>query len=384
MKKACYLVWLSLSGTIHRLRHDLGRELVVGFSALILLGLFTYVFGDFLTIKTADLPASLQSNLSQGFGIILLGLTTLVCSRLLRQDRSSHQSFYNAASRMGESPGTLRLYRYLWWGLQVAFFYGLAWWVMRRFIHVIPSTLLMGAQIFFLSALLGSLLVRTPSSSSGNAGSGAFPKPWQPPQQPASPQRTLFSWRWYQMLHRNRLTRLTLGVGLVFAAMSGLNEWRSGPFFLTVLAALIAGLFAAMALAFQMEDDVRALWAERGMGLSDDEYQGAYRRLGRTLGLILGTAASMSFSLNRMVAGIPMDPTLMTQVFAAAALAPYIMPGLLFQIDPRRPAIQAMTCGLLTLFLGTAILAHWLAIALPPLLVYYTQNYQKGQFYRAS
>ncbi len=384
MKKACYLVWLSLSGAVHRLRHDLGRELVVGFSGLILLGLFIYVFGDFLTIKTADLPPTLQSNLSQGFGIILLGLTTLICSRLLRQDRSSHQSFYNAASRLGESPGILRLYRCVWWGMQVVFFYALAWWVLRRFIHVNPSTFLVVSQIFFLLTLLGSLLITANSPSRVDTGSSAIPKPWQPPQHPTSPQRTLFLWRWYQMLQRNRLTRLTLGMGMVFSAVSGLNELRSGPFFLTVLAALITGLFAAMALAFQMEDDVRALWAERGMGISDDQYQTAYRHLGLTLGLIFGAVTAIFFSLNRIIGNMPIDPILVIQVFAAATLAPYIMPGLLFQIDPRRPAIQAMTCGLLTLFLGTAILAHWLAIALPPLLVYYTQNYQRGQFYRAS
>jgi hypothetical protein len=59
------------------------------------------------------------------------------------------------------------------------------------------------------------------------------------------------------------------------------------------------------------------------------------------------------------------------------------MPGLLFQIDPRRPAVQILIVFMAGLFIGTAVIAHWLAVLLIPLLATWAQRYQADRFYRA-
>jgi len=55
----------------------------------------------------------------------------------------------------------------------------------------------------------------------------------------------------------------------------------------------------------------------------------------------------------------------------------------MFQIAAERPSLQIMTIALIGLFLGTAIFAHWGAIALLPIALTYAKQYQQNNFYRS-
>ena len=69
-----------------------------------------------------------------------------------------------------------------------------------------------------------------------------------------------------------------------------------------------------------------------------------------------------------------MIPTTM----ASAAMAPSMIPFLLWQIDVRRPLIQMLTCLMASLFVATAIIATKAAFLLwPAVLVFLAQEQGK-------
>jgi hypothetical protein len=59
------------------------------------------------------------------------------------------------------------------------------------------------------------------------------------------------------------------------------------------------------------------------------------------------------------------------------------MPFLLFQIDVRRPYIQAVAALMLGMIGMTAVYAHWIGVLLAPLFRYYASNTQADRYYRA-
>jgi hypothetical protein len=77
------------------------------------------------------------------------------------------------------------------------------------------------------------------------------------------------------------------------------------------------------------------------------------------------------------------DNALLLKIFLISLIGPLLAPAVMFQLEPRRPAISLLALFFINLFLGTAVLAHPISIILLGFLIYYANGYQMNRYYRA-
>lgn len=356
-----------------KLRYDLGRELVVLISSLVLLGLFVYIFRDFLTEKLKVIPPEAQAGIAQSFALILLMLTGLAFASPIYKLWRDEPTLRSLAYRSGEEPGVIRNFLLIQ-TLSIFVLYFGAYWslVGLRFGNwsLITACLLQGASILFAGGRFLFFGIRKPKED-------AF-KPLLDDRQNTR-RRTMTSWRIKQITLRNRLARLCLALSLVISAASAVFLFSGTPFALSVLLSMASGLLVAAALSFQLEEDMRAIWFEKQIASSHEEYVAAYQSISLSLGLalagfitVLCLPALLSLSLSDAL-----------KLGVIAAIFPAIFPAVMFQIAPERPILQIMTIALIGLFLGTAVFAHWASLIILPIAIVYAKQYQSNNFYRS-
>lgn len=371
------LIYQHNKQNIIRIRYDWGRELLVIASTGILLGLFYYIFHDFLHEKLSDLPAALRLAIADRLVMVFLlslGIWNSSRIRALFQDGPGWASF---ALRSGEEPVVVSWFQRVQALLVILVSYGLFWY-------------------FFAAAFIQWPLARCILLQAVSLGLGALFYLWIGPAQgqtlgqtlkpilkdpPSSRAHTLRSWRWFQMLQRNRLCRLCLALSLCLQLLIGVMHGLAWPLFLAVLATMLSSALLAWAIAFQLEEDMRAVWFERQMGCSHEEFVRVYEQLSLMLGLGLGLISLLMAVIGGVPARVPLTEWL--KLLPIAALFPLITPSIMFQVAPDRPLLQILTSSLIGLFLGTAIYASAWAILLVLVAIRYAKTYQKDNFYRS-
>jgi hypothetical protein len=354
--------------SLTRIRYDLGRELVVIASTGILLGLFYYMFHDFLQDKLNDLPIGLREIIATRLrAVIMLGLGLWVGGRLNNLYRAE-PGWAHFALRSGEEPGVVRAFRLGQSLLLIAVSYGMFGYFFQPELFLqIGSLVLAGATFLVMRS-------RKESTSSQTLKPILSDKT-------ESRTSTLRNWRWFQIIQRNRLCRLCLTISLVLQLLIGIMHGLGWPLFLTVLVTMIASGIMAWTLAFQLEDDMRAIWFERQLGCSHEEFVKVYEHISWRLGLGLAVLSLLTLLATGVPGRVPVGEWL--KLLPIAALFPLITPAIMFQVAPERPLLQILITSLIGLFLGTAIYAHILSIVLVPIAITYAKNYQKDNFYRS-
>jgi hypothetical protein len=326
------------------------------------------MFHDFLQDKLNDLPTQLRELIATRLrAAVMLGLGLWVGGRLssLFRDEPGWADF---ALRSGEDPWVVRAFRLGQSLLLILVSYGIFWYFFQ------PELILQIGSLLLASLTLVIMRNKKEGTSAQNL------KPILRDAE-ESRARTLRSWRWFQIMKRNRLCRLCLGISLVIQLFIGVMHGLGWPLFLTVLATMLASALLAWAVAFQLEEDMRAVWFERQLGCSHEEFVKVYEEICWMLGLGLALLSLMT----ALVTGVP-GRTPLTEwlkLLPIAALFPIITPAIMFQVAPERPLLQILITGLIGLFLGTAIYAHALSILLVPIAITYAKNYQKDNFYRS-
>lgn len=359
--------------SVLKLRYDLGRELVVLISSAVLLGLFAYIFRDFLNDKLRAIPPSEQAAIARVFAtVLLLMVGPLVAAPIYRlwRDDPSLRSF---ALRSGERPAIIKGFLGLQTLILIIFAYVLYWQLVG-----IPWgkwELTYALMWQGLSLILGFLRLALHREKS----SPIF-KPLLD-DSPSKRLKTLTDWRWKQIFLRNRLAKLCLGLAFFLQVASGvlLAPPLRAPFPLAILIAMASGLLIACAPSFQLEEDMRAIWFERQIACSHEEYVAVYQRICLRLAVGFGISAVVIALLVRGFEAAPETLKLMP----ITALFPLLLPAVMFQIAPERPLLQIMTIALVGLFLGTAIFAHWGSIVVLPVALTYAKQYQQNNFYRS-
>jgi hypothetical protein len=162
-------------------------------------------------------------------------------------------------------------------------------------------------------------------------------------------------------------------VASLFFLPTLLPSFHVAPLFVRALWALAGGWFVSGALVIHVADDLRSGWCDRALGVSHREFIQIYEILAAcfTVVLVLWFFLLSHLSLDGLRLGI------------IAATPTLIMPWLSLQIDGRRPLINSVVMVLGSLFLGSAILAHWFGLLLFPLVRSYAHQSQAGRYYRA-
>ncbi len=360
-----------------RIRYDWGREMLVLSSTGILLGLFYYIFHDFLHTKLNDLPESLRQGISTRLmATVLLGLGAWIAGRLaqLFKDQPGWALF---ALRSGEQPSVVDAFRRCQALLILVLSYGFFWLALApSFVHwSLQDSVILQSSSLAIAALLFFFMRKNPAPG---------PSKWLQPilnDKLVSRAQTLRTWRWYQMLRRNRLCRLCLGLSAFVQILIGIMHGLGWPLFLCVLATMLASALLAWAVAFQLEEDMRAVWFERQLGCSHEEFVRVYQELCWFLGLGLALLSLALALIGGVAAREPASEWL--KLLPIACLFPVITPSIMFQVAPDRPLLQILITSLIGLFLGTAIYANVLAIFLVAVAIHYAKTYQKDNFYRS-
>ena len=359
-----YLYAYSVLTPWRRVRYDLGKEITVLLCALVVGATFIYIFHDFLNHAVATISATMRASFARVAA--LLG-TTVVAFRLgkfLR--RASSDRYCQLQRQLGASPRQLHIFLLLRASGALLLSSTIVVLLYHSLLRVTPDTPFL--LVLPLALLLGA-------SSTHRALR-------QPQPQRRAHQHTLFSWRWQQILHGERLL---LGSAASLALSCFPLSYFNAPLPVFGCVALCCGLLASFSLAAQAARDAQFAWAERNFGISHAQYVRTCEQIGAHLGLCCALLCMCSVTSGQLLLATQPLTLLVVAVKVAllAALAPLLMPLLLFQIDVRRAAVQFIVVTLCTLFIGTAILASWFGVLLYPLLRWYALRCSEGRFYRA-
>jgi hypothetical protein len=397
--QAASLYLCVIKGFFRRVRHDLARELTVAVASSVVLATFAYVFDDFLNAEVAKISPSMRDAFAAALVPVVLALATATAASWGRRAVKSELAYGAWAKRVGTEGGSTR-------GLDVAVVitivgcvHGTAWWIVLERLATPPAPWLVGGALAAAS-LAFALAPAKSRRSVGEAGlaplitvddrSGS-------PTQDATKVRALATWRLGLLARRLVPARFAFAACVVLLLPAFFSAYRGLPVFVAGASALAAGIAAAAALAFQLAEDLRHPWQERGAGVSHDQFVAAWERVAYVVAGVVAVVAAAA-----CLAGAALAPAL-TPVSAggAAALAPWPLvdgtlkvalltalpvlcaPWLMLQIDGRRPAVVMVPLALVTAFVGTTVLASWLGLLLLPLLRYYAVRSQAGRFYRA-
>jgi hypothetical protein len=382
---------LSVLAFWHRLRHDLAREVVVLLSSLIVLATFFYVFNDFLNVEVATLSPAMRMAFAKVATVLTLAGSTVLAGRWIRLERTSDQTLTNWIRTLGEETSVIRLFAIFHAITLVVTIHGIGWWLNQRWLfRLSPWT----GLILEIPMALGSIAwSQRPLPKKGFEDKAAVDGSSLIRGQEKSVTKALVSWRLTQILYRNSLCRLCLVLAsalLLPVLWSGL---RGVPPFIAAVSGLTAGFVASLSMIFFVAEDISQAWTERGAGISHGQFVRSYEELSWILGGAFAALASALFlashlahlglseGFGRLAVALLLGHT--GKVFAVALLPLLVTPWLMFQIDAKRPWINGIVTLLISLFVGTAILASWLGILLIPLLRYYALQSQTGRFYRA-
>jgi len=338
--------------------------LSLGVAAGVLLSLFLYISRDLLVTHLAGLPkvnaisfffgASLASLFQQRLGSILYA----------NDDFTRFGAFISAPQNERRQ---LALIRQVIWGYLTP----LCFWL---FVASLPGWRTEAAWIgFFLNKLLIHFYM--PKFSSPNP---KFKSNGDLLKKIILPLPYPLRWRILQIIGYNRLTRFLLMLAGCLQ-LSLFILYRSSPGLLWLLA-FLGGLLAGFAHAFQASQDMRSSWLEKNAGLSHREFilvQLQLTCLIVLLQFLIGFPSLLTLGKNP-----ELSSNLTWSILLTGPSVTALVPGLILQIDGKKPELTCVALFLVGLFIATAVLAHPIAICLTGLAVAYGLNSQTDRYYR--
>lgn len=373
MFRTFLLLKIHLLSFFHKLRHDFIREIVVGFCSLVLLGLFYYVFDDFLNVEVAKLSLAMRDRFAEAlaWGILLVG--AFFGGRWTKGFFVVPSSLFNRIALLGESPTVLRCLGVFHVIIVLASVFGPLWWFVDGVLIDWKRGKALAVFLVMLTLSSVSWLLKEPA-----------PRDWQDkPSLSFSPLLALVQWRLRQIFFRNRVSQFCLGLSFLFTGVSLLAGFSGFPFVAVFCSSYIVGSLGACALAFQFSEDIQVGWVEKNLGISHEFYMHALSLSSIVVALLLAVCNSLAWSAGALSVGETQVVENGLKALTVTFIPGWMVPFAFFQIDARRPALTILVTFLSGLFVATAIYASWFSMLLLPLIVYYGYQSQEGRFYRA-
>lgn len=372
-KRICFLYTLYTKSVFRKIWYDLIREIVIGLCSIILIMLFVYMFQDFINVKLAAISAPIQERFGQGLSLLAGSLACLYLAKTFKYWRETNESIEKTSNRLGETPENTLVFVILKTLIFQAIIFIMFFTIIKRYIYT-PSLMecFTGIGLLWVLSFGGFFVKPTPRKtktykSMTLKGKGLY--------------GNLIRWRLHQMFLRNRLTKLCLFLALATSGLVGITGYADGSFPLAAILSLLAGYLLSATLIFQAQEDMKHSWIEKHSGISHKHFVNTYLLMAFLLGLVFSSANLLVYS-----AHAPQKVLYHLEswkLLAITCLPLFTFCGLIFQVDPKRGGIQLMTNFIISLFLGTAILAHWLSLVLVPVFLYYSLQYQQNAFYES-
>lgn len=330
--------------------------LTLALCSAVLLALFYYVFNDLLTKQLAGLP-QLEA-ISLGFGWLVGSIGQF---RLLFISGQTHD-----LSRFGEfihgdrgEIATLNLSRTLLWRILGP---GILWGV----ISTLPYWTLYKVTGLFLVNLM--IFAGTKGSLGDHTWLPKVSRQWLRGFSP------ILRWRLVRLWIYNKSCRILLLAAIALQCFMALRN--SAPLGFLWLMGLLSGLLAGVAHILVAAEDLRSSWLEKNAGLSHESFMGTQMQIAVLLAVLLWAPTLFLVLFSEL----PLTQRLSLMLIGPSVSA--MVPGIILQIDGRRPEISAGVLVLLGLFVGTAVLAHPLGFLLTILVVSYGVSSQSDRYYK--
>ena len=361
-----YGVWLK--SIFNKVFANLGKEIVVAICGSVLLGLFFYMFTDFLNKQLASIPQETQVLASSTFCYITCLIGALLSIKTISADTPSAQNSISGwLYRSGELPMSILWYRTLRASTIAVFLFLGIYFVLNRYVENIPANFEYYATAAgFLSFILG--LVLKPRHKKINDVESKF--------------TSKLGWRLNILFFRHKQARKLFAFSFLLILLTGSKTVTSSPLLLWAIC-FTSGLFSSFGLYLNFADELKASWIEKNAGMAHAEYMRLANLVSAIISAILAVIAYTMIALGSAYFNLEYDALTLIQ-FTLITIAPVlVVPNVILQIDGRRASINMMAGFLVSLFLCTAIFAHIAATLVILALFYYGTTTQIDRYYRA-
>jgi hypothetical protein len=158
---------------------------------------------------------------------------------------------------------------------------------------------------------------------------------------------------------------------------------RGAPPFALALAGIILSWLASIPAALLIARDLPHAWVDKALGITHDEFNGAYQRLALGAAGCTAVVTLIALAPGFVSGALQLNAKLALSLLGIAISAPLCLSAIVFQVDARRAAIPVLANFIVTLFVATAIYAHPAASILLVAIWFWGHDAQKGRFYRA-
>lgn len=384
MAKRLFLLYvLSLKGFFYRLRFDLGREITVAISSAAIFFLFFYIFNDFLNVEVRSLSEPMRESFSFWLSNTMFLIVSIIAGRKINAEKHDPASFVESSNLLGESPKTTK---YLWLLRQATIIlvsFVPAWFINQNYLYPYNGL----TKLYVTLSMLALSYIAYKFKTSDALKTNDTEKPLLA-ETLMGPEKAMRVWRLKQMFFKNRLTQTCFSFAFLFSLMLGWASFHKAPMFVLVLITFMAGVMTASALAFQVSEDLEYSWAEKNLGISHESYIQTLSSIGYRLGFLIALISLITWITGALLnlKTLQLEQQLLLDGLKIAIITwvpSALVSSLAFQIEARKPAVTITSIFLTSLFIITAIFAHWLGLILVPVLIHYAKQYQSGRFYRA-
>jgi hypothetical protein len=361
-----YLVWIK--SLFHKVFANLGKEIVTAICALVLVGLFFYMFTDFLNAQLSLIDQSTQQAAKDIFSYLICTISAGLSVSFIKTDNPTvHFSTSGWLYAIGESPKVLWGFRALRALTISAILSFISYRITTNLIESSPENLFGFSIATFIIATLFGLVLK--------------PKPKVVPELKEIPTNK-FLWRLNIILKRNRISKALIKISSAFSLLLLLPQVAGSTLF-TWAIFFIIGLVASFSLYSHLSEEISSSWLDKNSGMSHIEFIGLTIKTSASIGFALCLFTIFIYIFSLQIQGLHFSLLFGIQLIFTLLIPTLVVPNIILQIDARRTSINMMSGFLISLFLCTAVFAHIAAVILIPILFYYGQSTQVDRYYRA-
>lgn len=375
--KVLYLLYIHTKSFFHKVRSDLMREIVIGFSTLILLSLFYYVFNDFLNTELKKISTSMRETFAEALAAILLLSLSWASGKSLRSFFKNQLSLLHFSKFLGEKPWERKVLAFYHIFLTFLFFYTPGFWIVQYRLVSWPSRKVV---LIFFGAMTLSLIIALLRKNTRENEARKLILASQ-----SSALKTLVLWRLQILCFRNRLSQFCFFLAGIFLCLHLIAIYLHFPFPSFFLICFGSGLLTSCSLSFQFSEDLKSSDLEKSSGVSHKDYLLSLCLSSAIVAIFIGGIFSATYFLFKLILSENSGPLIFEtlKIFFMTALPSFLVPNVFFQIDGRRAFFPILTTFLLSLFVSSAIYASMFSLVLFPIIAYYGWTSQNDRFYRA-
>lgn len=370
---------------VRRTQASLGHLITTLVASSMILGLFLYVFSDFINTKLPTISPKAADSMRFYLILILIVACSVAIMKWSRDLMFSKGNWPDFLRSIGCSIPSLS--RATFFGLMSCMTFGnlLALIVINSALGPLSTThILTTLCVTILSLAVAKMTL----SQNRTEKIEPSQKPWNNQGPPLIQWRrhrlSRFGWRGS---HLQIMSFVILGIGFISLSIGN-------PVDMTLLICLIGGNVLSWTVPLLVEEDLQFTWLERQATVSHGAWIMAWQALfTRRAAIIFGasfTLFMLAVAASKLFAhGIDYNDLLnyLKSALLAGVLASFpcwLAPSFVLQIDGRRIFTNIVMLTLVNLFVGTAIMAvPWITPAIW-ILQREAHRYQGGRFARAS